>query len=220
MFTLPLSILKYSFSCDFLWFILSLFLYLDEEIAKEDDIGRLGLKWNKLSEDLAQWAIEEGYFPLKNDSITEEDKKTLSLIGGELGNSLMFHFADTLHSIAIDSYVKNPLFGESIWLYYYYCRFLWQVLREFDQIMQESGHSSVYYKRYQESTGLFQDMAAAMEHERPFLDNQEGIDEDTVHSIWAEIDNFAIKLGNEWRQTVLEAAHNQKLPDFMNENDM
>ncbi len=111
---------------------------------------------------------------------------------------------------------KWPL-SEPVWVYYCYCRFLWQVLQKFDRIMQDLGSSSVYYQRYQESIGLFQDMAAAMEQERPNSNDTGDIDEGTVQIIWAEIDAFAARLGAEWHQAVLEAARHQQLPGFVDE---
>lgn len=83
--------------------------------------------------------------------------------------------------------------------------------------MQDLGSSSVYYQRYQESIGLFQDMTAAMEQGRPNLNDTGDIDEGTVQVIWTDIDVSAARLGAVWHQAVLEAARNQQLPGFVDE---
>jgi hypothetical protein len=214
MFQLPSSTLTHLFSCHFLWVSLSLSLYLNEKDVK-GNIGLLSTKWGKQSDLLAHWTIEEGYFILGRVPISQVDKDTITSIAGELGDVFMLHLADILSKSASSLYAKKIPLEESIWCYYYYCQFLWQVLQEFDQIMQELGVSSIYYQRYQASIDLFHDMAGAMERERPFLDKPGNVDEATIQAVWAEIEATAARLGTEWRQAVLEAAHHQRLPDFI-----
>jgi hypothetical protein len=127
----------------------------------------------------------------------------------------MHYFGDLLIGHAANSHAIQPVLSEPMWVYYSYCRFLWYALKEFDQIMQELGVSSIYYQRYQASINLFHDMVTAMERERPFLDKPDNVDEATMQAVWEEIDTTATRLGAEWRQAVFEAAYNQQLPDFI-----
>jgi hypothetical protein len=193
---------------------LSLSLYLNEKDVK-GNIGLLSIKWSKQSDLLAHWTIKEGYFVLDRVQISQVDRNGTISIAGELGDLLMLHLADALSKSASSLYATKMILDESVWLYYYYCQFLWQVLEEFDQIMQELGVSSIYYQRYQASLDLFHDMATVMEQERPFLDKPDNVDEATMQAVWEEIDITAARLGAEWRHAVLEAARNQQLPDFI-----
>jgi len=52
----------YFFACNMLWDVLSLFHYLDEDVAKQR-IGPLHLTWSTQFADLANWALEERYLP-------------------------------------------------------------------------------------------------------------------------------------------------------------
>jgi hypothetical protein len=217
MIKTTLSTLKYSFSYHFVWFVLSFYHYLVEKIS-EEDIGKYYLKWSTPFENLANWAMDEWRFVLESNKVSQEDILSLSSFSLGLDDSLAHYFEYLLKNQAAFLYTRNQVLSVPVWSYYHYCYFVKQVIKEFDQIMREMGTSSVYYQRYQESFKLFQDMGAAMEQERPFLDNPENVDENTMHSIWAEIDKFSVGLGGEWRKAVLEAAVNQRLPDFINDS--
>ncbi len=206
----------YYIACEFLWSSITLFHYLSEEVATEN-IGKLQLKWSGAHEDLASWALEERFFAIESEVITKNEQEKLLSTTETLGDTLVFRWGDALNTFAGSMLQKSSYTSKSKWLYFSYCRFLKQVLVEFNRViqeMEEMGGSPAYYEHYQESIELFNDMAAAMERERPFLDNQNGVDEDTKQAVWAEMDAFAAKLGTEWRQAVLSAARNLKLPDF------
>jgi len=215
VFQLSLPMLIYYFSCRFLWVTLSLFLYLDEEVA-QGTISILGLQWSKFSEDLAHWVTTEWHYVMSSAEISQEEKDSMSLIAGKLGDLLLFHFADVLGEIAADSHARKPILSEAEWLYYYYCSFLSQVLDAFDLLIRELNDS--YYRRYQESITLFQDMAV-IKKERPSLQQLSEVNVAIVKSVWVEIDAVALELATKWHQAVLEVARNQKLPNFV-ENDL
>lgn len=204
------------FACNFLWDALSLFHVVNEEIAKDRIDEPYLNKWGKSFENLAHWSLEERWIPVAQGEIAYSEKDLLAETD-KFGEFLMFWWDNALNNVAIEMYRKCTSLNESMWLYHYYCRFLQQVLVEFDQVLKELGFSSVYYQRYQNSISLFQDMAAAMELERPFLNNPGGIDKTVIQEIWAEMDAFAAKLGAEWRQAVLEAARHLRLPEFIND---
>jgi hypothetical protein len=157
MFQLPSPTLTSLFSYHFLWVSLSLSLYLNEKDVK-GNIGLLSIKWSKQSDLLAHWTIKEWYFVLDRAQISQVDRNVTISVAGELGDLLMLHLADALSKSASSLYATKMILDESVWLYYYYCQFLWQVLQEFNRIMQELGTSSIYCQRYQESIDLFHEM--------------------------------------------------------------
>jgi hypothetical protein len=204
--------LTLSFSYRFLWCVLSLFHYLDEDVAKEN-LGRSHLKWSRPFNDLAGWATDEWYYLLDSRGIDHDSINRFDLVGGKLGDSLTYHFAGALTAVAADTHAETPALSDSMWLYYFYCRFIWRVLKEFDRVLQELGDSSAHYGRYQDSIGLFQNMHKAMELERPFLDSCE-VSDATKNAVWDKIDAHAEKLGLEWREAVRHAACYFEIPDF------
>jgi hypothetical protein len=212
MYTSSLEARVYFFACNFLWDALSLFHYLDEEIA-EENIGLLYLeKWSEPFADLINWALEGRFYPFEQEQLSRGEKDLWLAEADTFGESLAIHFGNALSKAATDGSRKHTILSESMWLYHCYCKFIQQVLTEFGQILQQYSSSSRYYEYYNEHTTLFQEMAAAMERERPFLDN---VDEATIQAVWEEIETTAARLGTEWRQAVLEAARHQRLPDFI-----
>lgn len=209
--SIPLEVRIFFFACDFLWCVLSLYHYLDEEIATED-IGSLYLKWAAPHSDLAEWAGEERIFSIHSEQITKNEKDKLSSLSDTFGDSLIIYWGNAIKNVAIDMNQKYPEINESLWLYYHYCSFLHQVLTEFDEVLQNLASSPIYYEHYRQDISLFNDMAKALENERPFLDST-NVSEATVQVIWDEIDAYVVKLGAEWRQAVHSAARDLKLPD-------
>jgi hypothetical protein len=204
----------YFFACNILWDVLSLFHYLDEEVATEN-IGALYLeKWSAPFAKLTNWALEERWFPIDKERIPRAEKDLLLSTADDLGDLLALHWSNELNTAAIAAHERRPGASESMWLYYYYCGFLRQVLTEFDRVLQERCSSTAYYEHYREHVGLFGDMAAALEPERPFLGATADVSEATLKTVWGEIDASASELGAGWRQAVYSAAHDLKLPDF------
>lgn len=215
MLRMSLEARIYFFACSFLWDLLSFFHYLDEEIA-EGQIRELYLKWSGPFEDLAHWALEEKFFPIEEGKITRNEEDLLLSTAETFLDTPIVLWSNGLNTEAVEMHKKYTNVSKPLWIYYYYCRFLKQVLSEFDGVLQELGNSSIYYGHYQQDISLFTDMAKALEKERPFL-NTADVSEATRRAIWGEIDAYAAKLGAEWRQLVLSAARDLKLPDF-NEN--
>jgi hypothetical protein len=203
----------YFFACDFLWDVLSMFHYLDEEVSTED-IGPLDLKWRTPFANLANWALEERWFPINNEELARSEKDLLLSAADTLGDLATFRWGSELNVIAKETHKKYPSMSESMWLYYYYCGFLRQTMVDFDRVLQELDSSTTYYAHYQEHIGLFSDMAAALERERPFLDKQTDMSKEIVEAVGGDIDAWASRLGTEWRQAVHSAAQYRKLPDF------
>lgn len=213
---LKMHSLIYFYSCHFLWSILSLFLYLDEE-KTNGNLGRMDTKWRDSSENLAHWIIEEWHRPLEDNNLTLENKDKVLLIAEEFSNSLMFYFANTLnHKASISSQEYTILSDESKWLYLYYCRFLLHILDKFDQILKESVRDEIYYKHYQKQLVLFNDLRTAVENENQFFDRLEDVE---LKAIQVEIDSVGAKLAMEWYKAVFEAAQNKQLPNFVRDHN-
>jgi hypothetical protein len=214
MFTSSLEARTYFFACNFLWDVLSLFHYLNEDIAKERIDSPYLFKWGKPFENLAHWALEERWFPINSDKLAKSEEDMLLSAADTLGDLVTFRWGSELNVIAEGTHKRYPSMSESMWLYYYYCGFLRQTMVDFERVLQEPGSSMMYYEHYQKHIGLFRDMAAALEREHPFLDTQTDISADIVEAVLGDIDAQAQKLGAEWRQAVHSAAHDLKLPDF------
>lgn len=207
----------YYFACIFLYDVLVLANYLDEEVAKES-ISHSTTKWRGPFDNLIDWALEERFFPMYHEKLASSEEDVLFSKEEALGDLLTFYFAKELNDIAIQTHQKYPSVSESIWLYYYYCGFLRQALTEFEQALQEPGSAPIYYERYRQGLSLFNEMAKALESERPFLDTKTDASKAIVQAVWSDIDNFVAKLGAEWRQAVHAAARDLELPDsFKNE---
>lgn len=200
------------FACDFLWCAVSLYHYLDEEIATED-IGSLYLKWATPHSNIADWSGEKRLLPLPTEQTLKDEKDELFSLADTLGDLLIIHWGNAIKNAAINMNQKFSEISESIWLYYYYCSFMRQILSEFERVLQEPNSSSMYYEVYQQDISLFNDMAKALENERPFLDKRTSVSDATVQTIWDDIDNHVAKLGEEWRQAVHSAARDLELPD-------
>jgi hypothetical protein len=204
----------YFFVCNNLWDVLSLFHYLNEEVATES-LGSFYLeKWGAPYEDLAHWALEERWFPIDREKVPREEKDLLLSTADQLGDLLASHWSDKLKIAALEARKRYPSVSESMWLYYLYCGFLRQVLREFDRVLREQGSSTAYCERYQEHIGLFDDLVAALEQERPFLDTQTDVSNSFKESAWGDLDAHASNLGAEWRQAVHSVARDLELPTF------
>lgn len=215
MYTPSLEARVYFFACNFLWDALSLFHYLDEEVAKEN-IGLLYLeKWSAPFANLINWALEGRFYPFEQEQLSRDEKDLLLAQADTFGESLAIHFGNTLSKATMEGYRQHGTLSESMWLYHCYCQFIQQILTEFEDILRQYSSSSRYYEYYNEHMTLFQEMATAMERERPFLDKPGNVDEATIQAVREEIEAIAARLSTEWRQAVLEAAHHQRLPDFI-----
>jgi len=203
----------YYFACYFLWDALSMFYYLDEDIAK-DRIGQFYWRWSDPFEKLTNWALEERYYPEERENIVINQGDIPFTEGDKLSDSLTLYFGDVLSFVATDAHQKHSTISESLWLYYYYCGFLRQVLTEFDRVLQEQDNSAAYYEHYQEHIRLFNDMAIAMEHELFLLDSLKDDSAVVPKAVRDEVNAYAGKMGAEWRQAVLSAARHLELPDF------
>ena len=206
--------LEFCFSCNFLWSGLSLFHYLDERVATES-INALQLKWNDLAEELAEWLVEEWYYPLDNEKIDQEHRHELFETTQELADAIIVYFATALGRLAAKKCQENPNLSKSEWLYYCYCLFLQHILSEFNRILQAQDDLSDYYQHYRKSVKLFDDLVIVLEQERPFGDRDTNINSINRQSLWAELDELTSKLGAQWRQAVLYASRNKILPDFI-----
>ena len=98
-----------------------------------------------------------------------------------------------------------------MWLYYYYCRFLLQTLKEFEQLVQGLDDSNEYNRRYQGNIALFDNVRNAFQNERPFLDMHGVISQTAVDELLADMYSVAVRLGAEWQQAVYSAAQDLKL---------
>jgi hypothetical protein len=146
--------------------------------------------------------------------MAKDEKDLLLSTADNVGDLLSLRWENALNAVAIEMHGKYPDVSESMWLYYYYCGFLRQTLTEFDRVLQESDSLRTYYEHYRERIGLFNEMATALERERPFLDAQADVTEAVIKAVGAEIDIHSSRLGAEWRQAVQSAARDLRLTNF------
>lgn len=195
----------YYFACELLWCALSLYQYLVEVVASPE-IGPLFSRLSTQMENIAGWALQERHSPIENEKPQPGEEEALFSAAGKLRDPLTMGWSDELQAAARAAHQRFPLIGETTWLHYYYCAFLPQVLKEFDQLVQRLDSPNQFYQRYRKNITLFDNVREACQKEHPSVDKVDVVSQEALSELLTEMEAFAVRLGAQWRQTVISAA--------------
>jgi hypothetical protein len=190
----------YYFACDSLWGILAL---LTEKVGTREN-SFFYLKWSAQYSKITNWALQEKSF--SEEKFTRDEQENFVPRAEVAGDALIAQWDKSLHEVAHSAYEAYPSLSEPVWLYYYYCRFLQRVLVEFDGIIQED--LTPYFQRYQASKFLFNNLSSTLEYERPFFGPEVSIDKTIAGNLLTDLDTFAVRSGEHWRDAILSAVKN------------
>lgn len=201
------------FACNFLWDVLAMFTYLNEDmIDYRIDAGGYP-KWNEQHESLLHWCLEERYCLIDQSEITNDEKERLFRIADEMSETIVFRWGVALDSVANKMYMNFPIMNRARWLYYNYCLFLRKTLMEFERVLLEYS-SPIYYEHYRMNYSSFEVLISILGNEYRLINNYNTSSVEISEKARDRMDFVATKLASEWRQAVIATARDLTLPNF------
>ncbi len=188
---------------------MSLQEYLRQEQAtyNEQTSGLFLERWGESYASLGNWASEEFLIPFETEGISKVEKEKLISIAETSGDSWIIRWSEELSTAGKSAHATYSGISAPLWLYYHYCGFLYQVLREFGRVLLESNGSPVYYERYQRNSEAFGALSSALQRERPFLKPGAFTAVRDAKRLLDNLDSSSVRLGTEWHEAVLSALH-------------
>ncbi len=199
--------IRYYFACDFLWCVLAL---ATEEVLNPETNVRFRQGWMIFHTKLADWALQERFDLFNHKKIPMKHQQELLSLADTASEVLMSRWLEKLHVAARNFCIQFPSLSEPKWLYYCYCRFLKQVLVQFEHILQGLDMSSPYYGLYKESAAIVKDLSGSLEREQPAHEPELSIEDTALIKLKVDMDIFATQLSADWGEAVILAAHDAK----------
>ena len=200
----------YYFACNLLWSTLSSIEYLMEQVNSTEARPQIN-KWYDIEEELADWSLKESIFAVNSEKLTKTDAEILHAAERNHSDPLFTKWTKVLLSAASSAHAIYPTISDTMWLYYYYCRWISYVLSEFDRLLQESELTATkFHHRYQENIQLFKNLTDLLRFELSSIYAHRDANQ-AVIEVLADLETNTMQLSVEWREAILEAATNFKL---------
>src|SRR6266508_993533 len=155
----------YYFACNLLWSTLSSIEYLMEQVNSTEARPQIN-KWYDIEEELADWSLKESIFAVNSEKLTKTNAEILHAAERNHSDPLFAKWINILISAANSAHAIYPTISETMWLYYYYCRWILYILSEFDRLLHDSEVATTeFHRRYQENIKLFDNLTDLLRFE-------------------------------------------------------
>jgi hypothetical protein len=192
--------LIYFYACDTLWCALSLFEYFLES----ENLGTVSSKyqWTDSHNVLANWVADERFAPIDNGDLSNDEAQKLYAQSDERCDALIYKWSEQFRLLASETYAIYSEIDQTAYLYYYYCRWLLEILNQYSQVLENIKEATTtFYKRYQENLEKFTTLIDLLEKDQTVQAAQEQLRKTNLTS-FNEIDLKLMQLASTWREAL------------------